>query len=103
MAVAANVDDKIRRFIHLAKKDLRLEAVYLFGSSAKGRTHQWSDIDLAVISPDFSGDSFEDNKKLIPYILKVDTAIEVHTFRPEEFSAGNPFITEIVGTGVRIL
>ncbi len=65
MAIAANVNDKIRRFIHLAKKDLRLEAVYLFGSSAKGRTHQWSDIDLAVISPDFSGDSFEDNKKLL--------------------------------------
>lgn len=74
---------------------------------AKGRTHQWSDIDLAVISPDFCIDSFEDSKKLTPYILKVDTAIEVHTFRPEKFSArvsaGNPFINEIVGTGVRIL
>jgi len=35
--------------------------------------------------------------------VKVDTAIEVHTFRLEEFSAGNPFIKEIVGTGVRIL
>ena len=33
-----------------------------------------------IISPDFSGVSFEDSKKLIPYILKVDTAIEVHTF-----------------------
>jgi len=32
------------------------------------------------MKPNFSGDSFEDNKKLIPYILKVDTAIEVHTF-----------------------
>jgi hypothetical protein len=26
MAVTANVNDKVRRFIHLAKKDLRLEA-----------------------------------------------------------------------------
>jgi hypothetical protein len=58
---------------------------------------------LAVVSPDFSGDSFEDSKRLIPYILKIDTAIEVHPFRPEEFSMGNPFIKEIVGTGVRVL
>jgi predicted nucleotidyltransferase len=103
MALATNIKDKIQRFIQLVNHDLRLEAVYLFGSSAKGNVHQWSDIDLAVVSPDFSGDSFEDSKKLIPYVLKIDTAIEVHTFRPEEFSAGNPFIDEIVGTGVRML
>ena len=102
MAVAANVTDKIQRFIQSAKQELRVNAVFLFGSNAKGTTHAWSDIDLAIVSPDFSGDSFEDTKKLIPHILQVDSGIEVHTFRPEDFSTDNPFVEEIVGSGIRI-
>jgi len=102
MAIAANVEESIKRFVDLATANLRLQAVYLFGSNAKGRTDEWSDIDLAIVSPDFSGDSFEDGKKLFPYILKVDSAIEVHPFRPEEFSADNPFVQEILDTGIRV-
>ncbi|MGH7491128.1 MAG: nucleotidyltransferase domain-containing protein [bacterium] len=102
MAVAANVSDKLERFIQLAKQELRLNAVFLFGSNAKGITHAWSDIELAIVSPDFCGDSFEDTKKLIPHILQVDSGIEVHTFRPEDFSTDNPFVKEIVGSGIRI-
>lgn len=103
MAVAANITDKIQRLIELTNPSLRLEAVYLFGSTAKGATHAWSDIDLAIVSPDFSGDSFEDSKRLIPYILQVDSGIEAHPFRPEDFSTDNPFVKEIVDTGLRIL
>lgn len=103
MAIATDVDDRIRKLILLAAKDLRLEAVYLFGSFAKGNSRKWSDIDLAIVSPDFSGDSFEDSKKLFPYLLKVDTAIEVHPFRPGDFTSDNPFVEEILETAVRIL
>jgi len=102
MAIATNVEESIRRFVDLATVDLRLQAVYLFGSYAKGHSHEWSDIDLAIVSSDFSGDSFDDSKRLIPYILNVDTAIEVHPFRPEEFSADNPFVQEILDTGIRV-
>ena len=102
MAIATNVEKRIRRLIQLAGKELRLEAVYLFGSTAKGADHEWSDIDLAIVSPDFIGDSFEDNKRLFPYILQVDTAIEVHTFRPSDFSYDNPFVKEIQSTGIRV-
>jgi predicted nucleotidyltransferase len=102
MVIASNVEEIIKRFVDLATVSLRLQAVYLFGSNAKGNTNEWSDIDLAIVSPDFSGDSFEDSKKLFPYILKVDSAIEVHPFRPEDFSVDNPFVREIVDTGVRV-
>lgn len=103
MAIAADVDNRIRRLIQLAAKDLRLEAVYLFGSFAKGNSQEWSDIDLAIISPDFTGDSFEDSKRLFPYILQVDAAIEVHPFRTENFTRDNPFVEEILDTAVRVL
>jgi len=102
MVVATNVDDKVQEFIQLASQDLKLEAIYLFGSQARGNAHEWSDIDLAIVSPDFCGDRFDDSTRLIPYILKVDSAIEVHPFRPEDFSADNPFVQEILDTGVRV-
>jgi len=102
LAIATNVEKRIRRLIQLTGKELRLEAVYLFGSTAKGADHEWSDIDLAIVSPDFIGDSFEDSKRLFPYILQVDTAIEVHTFRPIDFSSDNPFVKEIQSTGIRV-
>lgn len=102
MAIATVVEESVKRFVDLATVNLRLQAVYLFGSNAKGNAHEWSDIDLAIISPDFSGDSFDDSKRLFPYILKVDSAIEVHPFRPEDFSADNPFVQEILDTGIRV-
>ncbi len=102
MAIATGIEKRIQRLIQLATNEIRLEAVYLFGSTAKGETHEWSDIDLAIVSPDFIGDSFEDNKRFIPFILQVDTAIEVHTFRPIDFSPDNPFVQEIQSTGIRV-
>ncbi|MFQ5639951.1 MAG: nucleotidyltransferase domain-containing protein [bacterium] len=103
MVVATDVEKRIQKLIRLAAKELRIEGVFLFGSIAKGDSHVWSDIDLAIISPDFIGDSFEDSKKLLPYVLMVDTAFEVHTFRPVDFTSNNPFVKEIMTTGIRIL
>jgi hypothetical protein len=61
-----------------------------------------NDNDLAIVSPDFCGDSCEDVKWFIPHILKVDSGIEIHTFRPEDFSTDNLFIAENAGAGIRI-
>lgn len=103
MAVSTIVNEKILRFIKLIKKDFRLQEVYLFGSTVKGESETWSDIDLALVSQDFIGDSFDDTKRLIPYILKVESAIEVHPFRPEDFTNKNPFVQEILSTGLKIV
>ncbi|MFQ5674415.1 MAG: nucleotidyltransferase domain-containing protein [bacterium] len=102
MALATDVEKKIERLIHLVAKEFRVEAVYLFGSTANGSSHEWSDIDLAIVSPDFTGDSFEDTRQLFPSILQVDTSIEVHTFRPSDFDPTNPFVKEIMTTGIRV-
>lgn len=93
---------KIREFVQLTGQNLKLEAVYLFGSQARDNAHEWSDIDLAIVASDFCGDLFDDSKRLFPCILKVDTAIEVHPFRPEEFLADNSFVKEILDTGIRV-
>lgn len=39
----------------LTARGLTVERVVVFGSQAKGVAHEWSDIDLLVISPQFDG------------------------------------------------
>lgn len=49
----------ITRYVEELKKDrLPIEQVILFGSYAKGKARKGSDVDLCVISPQFT-DSFE--------------------------------------------
>ncbi len=49
------IADQIERFIALLNRELKVERVILFGSHAYGRPHEWSDIDVAIISPTFAG------------------------------------------------
>lgn len=52
---STSVADQVERFVAQLNRALKLERVILFGSHAYGRPHEWSDIDVGVISPDFSG------------------------------------------------
>ena len=52
-------------FLDEIPKTYRLDSAYLFGSHAKGKSNQWSDIDLAVVSPDFSEDLHEERLVLM--------------------------------------
>jgi predicted nucleotidyltransferase len=75
--------------------------VILFGSYAKNKATEWSDIDLALVSDKFTGMPVDDRRKIshvnIHYI-----DIEPHTFNSEYFKKGDPFIDEIKRTGIEI-
>jgi len=44
----------VRRYVRaLGKRGVKVPFVVVFGSQATGRTHEWSDIDLVVVSPKF--------------------------------------------------
>ena len=49
---------KIERFLTLLKENCKIDMVILFGSRVRGKQRRWSDIDLAIISDDFSKMSF---------------------------------------------
>ena len=92
-----------KRFVEEARaQGIPIEAVYLFGSWVQGRATEWSDIDLAVVSSAFEGTLFYDRRKLYRAILAVDTAIEPHPYRPEDFNEHDLFVREILRTGIRI-
>ena len=52
-----------------------VDSAYLFGSYAKRRSSKFSDIDVAVISSDFSDDRFEEGIKLSVIAGKSITAL----------------------------
>jgi len=91
------------RYSDVLKKHINVERLILFGSFAKNQQHQDSDIDIAVVSPDFTGDRIEDQLSLMRYRRKVDLRIEPVPFRPQDFITGDPFVKEIMDTGQVIL
>jgi len=51
---ADQVKNQIRRLVEALRQHMRVERAILFGSYAYGKPHEGSDIDLAVVSPDFA-------------------------------------------------
>lgn len=61
---------------------------------------QWSDTDLAIVSPDFSEDLFAVRVFLVKLALSVDDRLEPSPFRPDDFTRNNPLVNEISKTGI---
>jgi predicted nucleotidyltransferase len=96
------VNTIVNSFIEIIKQDIKIDEVYLFGSYAKGTSNEYSDIDIAIVSKDFEGIRFFDRKKLLKYLVKINTDIELHTFKTEDFTTDDPFVAEIIKTGIKI-
>ncbi len=101
--VADEAVEVVEKFLKMVKNaGIRIERVILFGSYARGNAGKWSDIDVAIVSPDFSGIAFYDSKRLTPFLLKVDSRIELHPFKPEDFTKDNEFVNEIIKNGLEL-
>ena len=93
----------IKKYIFFLKENkFPVQKVYIFGSYAKGNMHDDSDIDLAIILSDLEN-SFLTQYQLMRMRRNFDLRIEPHPFREEDFNLGNPFVSEILSTGIRIM
>lgn len=95
--------DIANKYAKILKQELDIQSIYLYGSYAKGNDTVDSDIDIAVIAKDLTGDMFEDTIKLMKYRRQVDNRIEPHPFLISEFNVNNPLAKEIMDTGTKIL
>lgn len=86
----------------LEQSGVRLVAAYLYGSHAMGTARPDSDIDVALISEDFTGDWLEDHRKIVQALLHSDARIEPVRFRPEQFCDEHPLVWEIKTKGERL-
>ena len=95
----------VTRFVEaLIKKGIRVERVVLYGSYASGKIHAGSDIDLAIISPDFGKDRFEEGKMLLQAAWRIDPRIEAVPISLESYNNDTwvPLIYEIRQHGVEL-
>ncbi len=72
--------------------------VILFGSYAKGNYNEESDIDIAVVFNDYSN-LIDIQLELMRLRRKIDSRIEPHPFRENEFNLSNPLVSEIIKYG----
>jgi predicted nucleotidyltransferase len=101
--VNARVLRAARKFVRdVSRTGVRLHGAYLYGSYATGRAHRHSDIDIALISPDFTG-WIDDLPKISDAMNKMDPRIEAVRFRPESFVDENPLAWEVKTKGISLL
>ena len=100
--IDSRIMESLKKYIEKIGQYYKIEAIILFGSYAKGTENEDSDIDIAIISSDFS-DIIEDGAKLIGLTWKIDTRIEPHPITTEDYKKiSNPFIREVVDTGIKV-
>ncbi len=95
--------DIARNYLKILKENkINSKKVYLYGSYVRGNFNADSDIDLAIVSDDFTGKIIDDQWLLMKLRRKVDLRIEPHPFLSREFDKTNPFVREIIETGIRV-
>jgi uncharacterized protein len=99
-----NIDTAVTKYLDLVKEKFAdIECAYLFGSYAKGRSTDDSDIDLALIFTNLDDSKkFDMQVQLMLLAAKIDSRIEPHPISHEDFYSGNPFVVEIRKTGIEI-
>jgi predicted nucleotidyltransferase len=103
--VETEVEGKLRKFHKaLEENGIRVTKVVLYGSHAIGKFHKDSDIDVAVVSPDFGRDRFEEGVKLFEIAYKIDPRIEPIPVSLESYERDTwiPLIYEIREKGVEV-
>jgi len=99
----AEIISLVKKFLKKVQSSgIRIEKAYLYGSRVAGKANIYSDIDIAVISPDFSGDRFIDMSKLTRLTWDIDNRMEPVGFRPEEFNEDDPWAIQIIKYGIEI-
>jgi len=103
------VDPEIRniilRYVNvLTTRGIRVEKAVLYGSYASGNIHPGSDLDLAIVSPDFGKDRFEEGKKLLQIAWRVDPRIEPVPISSDSYENDTwiPLIYEIREKGIEV-
>jgi predicted nucleotidyltransferase len=96
--------EKSKQFITaLRNEGLNIQRAYLYGSQAKGTAKAWSDIDIAIVAKNLSGDWHDDFVWLNLLADQVDARIEAIGYLPETFRDESPLVWEIKTTGVPLV
>ncbi len=91
-----------RQFADAVKSKYDFKKIFLFGSFVKGTATNDSDIDIAVVFDNYS-ESENMQLELMRIRRKIDSRIEPHPFRVNDFNNNDPLAHEILKHGIEIL
>lgn len=95
--------DIAKKYVKEVCKNYKIEAIILFGSYAKGTYHVDSDIDIAVITDDFTNNKFDEEVNLRMLIWEIDLRIEPHLMTNEDYqNITAPYIKDVIDNGIKI-
>jgi predicted nucleotidyltransferase len=104
--MAVNVEAvkrEAREYADAVRHALPVDRAYLFGSYAKGTASEWSDVDVCFFVRDYGGKRRVD---IIGELLKLcrhrKAPFEPLAFETAELERDNPFVNEVVRTGIEI-
>jgi len=102
--IPSEIIDLINEFIVLVKKDnIEIYKVILFGSYAKGDYNKHSDIDLAIVSPNFKeGEAIENMSNLLSKATELKADIQTFPFTIDEYNSPMGIMEEILNTGIEL-
>jgi uncharacterized protein len=102
--INASINNLIRQFLsRISDQGIRIKSAYLYGSYARGTETKWSDIDVAIVSPDISDDRFEERVRLVKTSAVIDSRIEPAPFNTKTFVDEDPLVWEIKKDGILIV
>jgi len=93
--------DGVEKFrLALANQGIRASRIILFGSYVRGDWHEGSDIDLAIVSPDFEGKGFWERVEMLAQaICEVWLPIEALAYTPAEWEEGESLAIDFAKQG----
>ncbi len=96
---------KARKFVSLLRSQgMDISEAFLFGSAMTNFSDENSDIDIALVSKEFSGVPFYDVKKLTKYRREVDLRLEIHPYSLDDILYNPPlFYLKIKSEGISVI
>jgi predicted nucleotidyltransferase len=101
VTATTELDRIIAEFVALLSGAAQVEAVILYGSYVNGSPDEWSDIDIAVTSPDFEGvDMWKRQRTISRATVDRDPSLAPIGYPSSEYHNPGPhsFLREIIRT-----
>jgi predicted nucleotidyltransferase len=103
--VDREITKKVKAFVKaLQKNRIKVTKVILYGSRTIGESHKYSDIDVAIVSPDFGKDRYKEGARLFELAYKIDPLIEPVPISAKSYENDTwiPLIYEIKTKGIEL-
>ncbi len=100
-----DISEKLEQYVRCISNAMKVDQIILFGSHAKNSAHEYSDIDVAVISPELDKNKsrYENIREVKRRTKLLEPGLQIFAFPTETFDKEEGiqrlFIREIKKTG----